>query len=308
MVITENVRERFCEEYSIPLDIYREPYFSERLDLYATCYETEKSWRDFIEGISGYNDINDYIEEFNWARDAAIYNIKETSEYKEFYNLFNPKYASLIGQVYTEENNFKYFIGINFEDAYFYAMHRYSASMFRDSSGIANTWEEYISKFTDNAHMIKSRYMMHSVLQSCAAPIHLFPIISDIITKLKEREVIKDEEILLTGNELTIDVNKMTNSERKDVLSAINSIIDDLGLPVKVELFELHKLSGSAGYFKEVFVEGHRELRLIGVESYLVPFAIRGIKMELPEPEDDFFMLKGKLAKFIETPYVSIML
>ena len=38
MEVSEKLKERFCKDCNIPLRLYKEPYFTERLQLYDSYY------------------------------------------------------------------------------------------------------------------------------------------------------------------------------------------------------------------------------------------------------------------------------
>ena len=45
--ITPKLKERFCKDCNIPLKIYEEPYFTDRLKLYDLFYQSIHKWNVF---------------------------------------------------------------------------------------------------------------------------------------------------------------------------------------------------------------------------------------------------------------------
>ena len=78
-------KERFCKDCNIPIKLFQEPYFTDRLKLYNTFYNTLEKWDRFVKWLNQYNCEQDYFEEYNKVKDNAISFIKES----EAYNLFN---------------------------------------------------------------------------------------------------------------------------------------------------------------------------------------------------------------------------
>ena len=51
MKISNRLKARFCKECNVPIDIYEEPYFSERLELYNRILDIKPKWERFISSL-----------------------------------------------------------------------------------------------------------------------------------------------------------------------------------------------------------------------------------------------------------------
>lgn len=84
MVISNKLKERFCKDCNIPLRLFHEPYFTDRLKLYDKYYNTLSKWDLFVEELQKYNCEQDYFEEYNRVKDAAINDIKKSDGFQRF--------------------------------------------------------------------------------------------------------------------------------------------------------------------------------------------------------------------------------
>ena len=82
-------------------------------------------------------------------------------------------------------------------------------------------------------------------------------------------------------------------------------IEEDFMLPVRVELFTLHKINGTDGYYKEIFADnGENSIEFKCLDNYMLPFVIRKFKGEEITESDKVFYHEGLLSKFIELPVI----
>lgn len=95
MEVSTRAKERFCKDRNIPIRIFQEPYFTDRLTLYDKFYGTLKKWDIFLSELSKYNCEQDYFEEYNRVKDAAILDIKNTEAYHKFNEEDMNKYADI---------------------------------------------------------------------------------------------------------------------------------------------------------------------------------------------------------------------
>ena len=150
MEVSVRAKERFCKDCNIPIRIFQEPYFTDRLVLYDKFYGTLKKWNIFLSELGKYHCEQDYFEEYNRVKDATILDIKNTEAYQKFNEEDMNKYAvthkNLSNKdIFKPSNDGKCFISIDMRKANFSSLHHYSADIF----GGAVSWENFISKYTD---------------------------------------------------------------------------------------------------------------------------------------------------------------
>lgn len=168
MDISEKLKERFCKDCNIPLKLFKEPYFTDRLQLYDNYYNTLDKWNIFVRELDKYKCEQDYLEEYNRVKNAAIKDIKDSDGYKRFnvedMNKYTVKYKDLPGKdIYKPSNIGKLFISIDMRKANFSALKFYDKSIFSNS----DTWEEFIERYTENKHIVNSKYIRQVILGNC---------------------------------------------------------------------------------------------------------------------------------------------
>lgn len=174
MEVSNKAKERFCKDCNIPIRLFQEPYFSDRIKLFDKFYGTVKKWNKFVTELQKYNCEQDYFEEYNRVKDAAINSIKESESYQKFnsedMNKFAITHKDLSSKdIFKPTNDEKIFISIDMRKANFSSLHSYDKGMF----GNADTWEQFISRFTDNEHIINSKYIRQVILGNCNPKRHI---------------------------------------------------------------------------------------------------------------------------------------
>ena len=85
MKLTNNLKKRFCKNYNIPIQIYDEPYWSSRIELFNELFDTKQRLADFQKDLSTYVDEQDYFEQDNIFLEEIISDIRN-SEGFQFFN------------------------------------------------------------------------------------------------------------------------------------------------------------------------------------------------------------------------------
>lgn len=143
--ITLKLKERFCKDCNIPLKIYEEPYFTDRLELYDLFYQSVHKWNVFKSELKKYHCEQDYFEEYNRVKDNAINDIKNTDAYQRFnqegMNQYSIKYVGLPSKdIFKPSNNGKLFISIDMKKANFSALRYYDKSIFRGGKNMGTVY------------------------------------------------------------------------------------------------------------------------------------------------------------------------
>lgn len=310
MVITTKLKERFCKDCNIPIHIFQEPYFTDRLKLYDKFYGTLEKWNIFVNELGNYHCEQDYYEEYNNVKDMAISSIKNSEAYQRFIEedmnqyYVNHKYLPC-QDIYHPDNDGKTFISIDMRKANFSSLQHYDSDMFTG----APTWEDFIGLFTDNKHIINSKYVRQVILGNCNPKRHityekyLMDGVVDFVTTffmpLNKVVFFSNDEIVfdITDNELNVE-----NAYQLQNILDIKTTI-----PLKVELFTLHKINGTNGYYKEIFkVNGQKEIKFKCLDNLYLPFVLRHFLGEEVTDSDKVFYHEGLLAQFVEVPKIEV--
>lgn len=310
MDVSTRAKERFCKDCNIPIRLFQEPYFMDRLTLFDKFYGTLEKWNIFLEELQKYHCEQDYFEEYNRVKDAAILSIKNSEAYQRFnaddMNKYCVTHENLPNKdIFKPTNDGKAFISIDMRKANFSSLHHYSADMF----GV-NTWEEFIGKFTDNQHIINSKYIRQVILGNCNPKRHITYekyLMDILLTDLLEKHISIERVVFFSNDEIVIDVSDMNKSRQILLAFNIEQYLKDASPKFKVELFTLHKIDNTDGYYKEIFKEnGEKEIEFKCLDNYMLPFVIRGFLGEEITDSDRVFYHEGLLAQFIEVPKIEV--
>lgn len=310
MKITEKLKERFCKDCNIPIRIFREPYFEDRILLYDSQYNTIEKWETFIEELEKYVNEQEYFEDYNRIKDTAINDIKRSDGYNRFINHdmneFRIKHNDLPSKdVYKPNNVGRRFISIDMKQANFNALKYYSEDIFNN----AKTWEEFISKYTDNKHIINSKYIRQVILGNCCARRQVtyekYLMSQVLIYLLDHNIIIKDDVEVFSNDEIVIGVRDNSGKLHND----LSMVIRQFNFPLTIVEYILCDISGTTGYCQERILEsGGVDIILKCANTYNLPYILRYLNKQEVTENDKVFMQEGKLAKFIETPVVEVNL
>lgn len=311
MEVSTRAKERFCKDCNIPIRLFQEPYFMDRLTLFDKFYGTLEKWNTFLEELQKYHCEQDYFEEYNRVKDAAILSIKNSEAYQRFneedMNKYRVTHENLPSKdIFKPTNDGKLFISIDMRKANFSSLYHYDNGMF---SG-AKTWEEFISKFTNNKHIINSKYIRQVILGNCnpkrhiTYEKHLMDEVLDIL--IKEVGYWFDEIVFFSNDEIVIDMDNYADCIRNRNITK-SKLEEYFDFPLKVELFYLHKINGTDGYYKEIVKDiKERSFEFKCLDNYMLPFVIRSFLGEEVTDSDKVFYHKGLLAQFIEVPKIEV--
>ena len=311
MDVSVRAKERFCKDCNIPIRLFQEPYFTDRLKLFDKFYGTLEKWNIFLDELQKYHCEQDYFEEYNRVKDAAILSIKESEAYKRFneedMNKYRVTHENLPNKdIFKPSNDGKLFISIDMRKANFSSLYHYDNSMF---SG-AKTWEEFISKFTENKHIINSKYIRQVILGNCNPKRHITYekyLMNEVLDVLiKEVGYWFDEIVFFSNDEIVIDMDNYADCIRNRNITK-SKLEEYFDFPLNVELFYLHKINGTDGYYKEIVKDiNESSFEFKCLDNYMLPFVIRNFLGEEITDSDKVFYHEWLLAKFIEVPKIEV--
>lgn len=311
MEVSEKLKERFCKDCNIPLRLFKEPYFTERLQLYNSYYNTLDKWNIFVRELEKYKCEQDYLEEYNRVKDAVINDIKLSDGYNRFneedMGKYSVKYKDLPSKdIYKPSNVGKLFISIDMRKANFSALKFYDKSIFSN----ADTWEEFIERYTENKHIVNSKYIRQVILGNCnpkrqvTYEKYLMGLVLEVL--IDELGYSAIDIAFFSNDEIVIDMGKYEDCINKQkILEMVVNV--RFNIPFRIELFYLHKITGTDGYYKEIvknIIE--RKYKFKCLNNYVLPFVLRKFNGEEITENDKVFYHEGLLSKFIEIPEIEI--
>lgn len=338
-MITNNLKKRFCRDMSLNIQIYEEPYFTERLDLFGY----RDKWNNLLELVNNKFNGNEelFFEEYNTVKDKVINYIQESQAFKELNKESMDKYKVdsniTSNDVYKSGNIGKYFISIDMVKANFSSIVRYANKynyQFNSDDTAIYNYEKFMRRFTDIEYFISSKYIRQVIFGACnpkrqvTYQKYIMSIILDTLLACDVANISKENILSLSNDEIVIDV---TNNKSEDIeeLKKLLSILG-FGIPLHFEYFKLGKVINSDAYIKEIsctklYMEtnsynSEEEMRKNLEESssndikYVIKkanpidtvFIQRLLHNQEVTENDLVFSHEGKLAKLIEKPDVQI--
>lgn len=298
------LKKRFCKDCNLPINLYDEPYFTQRLQILDIQFGCVKKFDDFCAELESYENEQSYFEYYNIVKDSVINMIKDNPEYIRF---LNDEFADVkiikrtitVGNnnLYVEDNDGKTFVSIDMKKANFTALRHYAPAMFKNKE----TWEEYIGAFTNSKHIKNSKYIRQVIFGACnpkkqvAYEYYLMAILYLHIKNILGDEVnvfsLGTDEIIISVDGTSCSANRL-----KEVIADCPQNIDSL---VRFEMFDLQKV-GDYGWMKVIY-DGDNDKVVFKTINADIYHQIVKHYWNQPITEDDLvFRYNGTLARFLE--------
>ena len=297
-----SLKKRFCKDYNLPIVVFDNPYFYERLQIIDILFDCVYKFDVFCDELREFASEQDYFEHYNNVKDSAIDFIKASEEYNSFINEnFAAESEIPKRNVYVEDNDDTGFISIDMVKANFSALKHYSPKIF---DGLA-TWEQFMSKFTNSQHIIHSKYIRQVILGACNPKKqiryehHLMSILCNHIV-----ETIPNVSVYSLGeDEIIINVPRKYGVGCGFSLSALKNTISScpfgIGQLVRTETYELHKIDGTNGYMK-IHNNDSNDIEFKCLDAEIYHQIVKHYFGNPIEENDLVFYHNGRLAKFLE--------
>lgn len=298
-VLNSNVlKKKFCKDCNIPISVYDNPYFLQRLCALDPVLNCVEKFDIFCGELSCYSSEQDYCKHYNETKDLMINAIKGSEAFQRFLSeefKFVPVAAKR--NLYIEENDNGQFISIDMKKANFSALRYYSNDIFDGCS----SWEEFVECFTSDEHIASSKYIRQVVLGACNPKRQikyehflmnkLFQHLAEHIEDLKPFSLGEDEIILKIGESFRFPI--------KQLESLVSTCPDGIGELVRVEKFSLHKIPGTDGWMKEYW-DSRNDVEFKCLEANIYHQVVKYYFGEPIEQDDLVFYNGNRLAKFLK--------
>lgn len=301
-----SLKKRFCKDCNLPISVFDNPYFYERLYALDILFDCIEKFDLFCSELFRFPDEQSYFEYYNIVKDKMISDIKGNQTYQMFNTDSSGKAETTLNilkakvgkkNLYVDNNDHKTFISIDMKKANFSAMNFYSRDIFNGS----DTWEEYVGKFTDSKHISNSKYIRQVVLGDCnpkrqiqyehSLMLKLYLYIKDILNNNEFTAYsIGEDEILIEVARFPYSLNKL-----KKVIASCPLGIGNL---VRVEMFDLQK-AGDYGWLKIIYGDNNAvKFKCIDAEIF---HQVVKHYYNIPITENDLvFRHNSGLARFLE--------
>lgn len=314
--ITIALKERFCKDLQLPIKIFTEPYFTERIKLYDKHFGCLEKYDKFVEMLKKYPTEQDYFEEYNALKEKVITCLSENPIFKYFSTEENmsrfdvPRHNIPRNSIYRANNIGKNFVSFDMCKGNFTALKHYSPNIFNHK----DTYEDFIKQFTDNEHLIESKYI-RQVIFGAINPKRQVKYEEYLMNFVLE-DVLKyfpvEKVVYYSTDEIVVELDEKIEFE-SEISSVIKQIVDkfvSIGITIRSEVFSLSYIEEYDTYIKNVYSKTfisdgasmkNSDFKVIKNASHLtMPFVLRKL-YDLPASEsDNVFIYEGRLAKFID--------
>lgn len=314
MQITERVKERFKRDCNLPLRLFREPYFMSRLRLYDPFFGTIDKWNLFMSELEQYPNDEAYFNRYNEVKDTAMQSIKEGEAFIRFNNEDMNQFA-LVNKGFPSRDVFhpqsigKRFISVDMKKANFSSLKHYSRDIFG-----ADTWEEFIARFTDSRYMQSSKYIREVILGNCNPKRHIAyekHLMDALLTQMLAI-VDPSQVVFFCNDEIVLDATMLQEEERKSLVKQVSDIVAKAEVPLRVEPFQLIGVINPTddkifGYMRDVETESGKEIDFKGLNNFILPFVMRKLLNQDVKDSDMVFEHEGMLATFMSAPSIEFV-
>lgn len=303
--ITTKLKQRFCKDNNISLQLFKSPYFEDRLKLFGFL----DKWNDFVKFVSdNFESVDSYIGYCIKLEDEIVDYIKNSQAAKALNTDDMNKYphksiphrdaykANCIGKKFISIDMCK----ANFSTLVFYG--KINNLEFFDSYD----YKAFIKKFTDFDYFVKSKHMRQVIFGKTGSKrqttyqSYIMSILLDLILSANIGVTIdhvyglNSDEILLQIDDDNI-INKVIELTTSEKFSQI---------PLKIETYTIGRLNGTEAFIK-LFDDGSYELKC--VNPYEAPFIYRYMAGQPYTDNDMYFMFEKRLAKLVEAPTIELI-
>ena len=316
MKITPALKERFCKDLQIPIKIFQEPYFTERLELYDKHFDCLEKYNHFCEMLSEFNDEQEYFAVYNGLKDRVIEYLNSNEIFMFFsqkedmskFAVENKNFPK--NSIYRQDHIGKHFISFDICKGNFTALRHYSPDIFQGKE----TYEDFMKMFTDNEHLINSKYI-RQVIFGAVNPNRQVRYEEYLMNKVLESILTffnKSQIVYFSTDEIVVNINEPVaeNSETQKFITDTVNIFNNQGNRIRGEVFSLSYFEEFDVYVKDVYFKTftsngkkikNSDIKVIKNANHLtMPFVLRKM-YNLPANENDnVFLHEGRLAKFID--------
>lgn len=319
MLYNRELAKRFISDYKFQIPLINEKYFFYHLALYQEDYNSLEYYFELLDMIGkkyGGN-CNKFLEDYYNVRDKIITTIVESEAFQKFntmdMNVFTIKDRPNItsNNIYNNDNIGKFFISIDLKKANFQTLRNID----KDIVFGADTYEEFIGKFTDLDYIKESKYARQLIFGKCNPKRHITAekyFIIQIYKKVIEQfPYLSDKCVSLSNDEMIFKVDFLRYNDKLTCFSLkkdIQTIAKEIGFDVHVEFFHLKGYNlvfkESRSIRKTFFMKDYfctdGKFKMIGVPLQYHSIAYKLYKGKELSEIDYHFDYEGMDARFCE--------
>lgn len=307
--ISLGIKQRFCKDNNVSIQLFDEPYFEERLRLLGFW----DKWSQFLDMYEKHFDCNEeaYFEYYNQLKEKIIQYIKDS----ETFQLLNCDQTIMLhtdkdyqfkqSDVYKIPNIGKHFISIDMKKANFSALVYYGKLMNKQFFQSYN-WNLFMKQFTDLEYFYSSKYIRQVVFGNCNPKRQILLEKSIMISLIKYLENFKYIELSdvysVCSDEVIINVEGFSKKQLECIYSCVDAF-SKIYVPLEFEYFKLGKILNTDGFIKKIldFDNNTKDIKPKCLSPYEIPFVYKKLQGLPLSDTDMYFMHDGRLAKYIKS-------
>lgn len=289
-----STRRQFVRDFKLPIQIVEDGYFEYFLDLYQEHYGARDKYNLLIETIESFGSLEDFIEESKRIRKEAVDFIKSQPAYSDFESDKLTEYRSDFKQrinLYNHTNSDKEFVSIDMIKGNIQSLNYFDKNILQ-----ANTYEEFMSKFTKHEYFVKSKQIRQVIFGNVSPKkqqnIQKF-IMNLVKSKLIEQGLKEEDIFAASSDELVID-GRFANL-CKEIMKSEDMTSFDFHLDV----FKLEEIKADLPVFIKRFKNKNGVEIKMGNGKYMAE-VVKYIKQEPLTDYDLYFFDEGRIAKYLE--------
>lgn len=292
------LKKRFCRDNNLPISVYENPYFYERVCAIDKLFKSVSKFAGFCEMLEAFDSEQDFLAYYNQNKQKLIDLIKESDAYKSFLDeKYNISAMFPKRNVYIEENDGKRFVSIDMKKANFSALMHYSSNIF----GGNKTWEEFVLEHTNCKYMASGKYIRQVIFGACnpKAQIQYEKYLTNQLAQHISNSIDGVTVFSQGEDEIIIDMSAsdITVSQLKEMVSSCPEGVGDL---YSVEHYALHKIKGTDGWMKSYIYPSEARVEFKCLEADIYHQIAKHYLGKKINKNDLVFMHNGKLAKFLK--------
>ncbi|MGN0483883.1 MAG: hypothetical protein ACI4HI_10065 [Lachnospiraceae bacterium] len=309
--VTNSLKQRFCKDRKLSIQVYREPYFSERIELLGAGQDYREFENLLEEKFE--NDQETYFAYADELQEKIIAYIKNSETFialnKDDMNQYAVDTNVRKGNVFGEAYEGKKMLSIDLAKANFSALVYYGKLKDKPFHHNSYSWEEFMKQFTDISYFARSKYLRQVVFGNCNPKRQITfekYIMSIVLKELQFHVNVEHAMIAFYNDEIVFDADLLSEDE---ILTLKNKVLElsEHMIPLHYELFEIGHVLNTKTYMKKMIDSNNGktlELKCNNpIETILIQRKLHGEEIR---ETDKVFMSEYGLAELLHVPEIEL--
>lgn len=302
--ISHTLRRRFVKDMGLPINLVRDPYFWNFLDVLDSKYDTREKYNIFINLVKKLGSEEAFFQESKRIIESAMESISDADEYWKFGNsehldIDKENLPSNIN-LYNGKSDDKSFLSIDIKQANFNIMKLFSPFCFNEEKEF-DTYEDFIKMFTDEEYFLKSKHIRQVIFGNRNPKMQQLKqkeFLAQVSKFIKDKCSYINEIYRVNSDELLIECSVETS---KKIIEVINTYEhSDI---LKCEFFTLRHIENTKFYYHE-YTDSRKKLKCVPATVYMQVYKVICLH-ENPTHDDLAFFHDGMLAHY-DKPILTI--